>query len=188
MWTYLNPHDFQPKARVQILLCWKIYMRPVVAQGHKCVTRLVIGLIPTRWNEIFNIFNSSLWCRDKRGVELRHGKRERSVLILGSLCLPCWVQGTAWNWFFLWNTYNFFTFWIFFFVFIVSCLFVPNVVGPRGVPYGFWSRGEFHTNGAKTLDLLIALTWKLYFFCAAKDSRLECLISISVWHPNVISR
>ena len=40
----------------------------------------------------------------KRGVEFHHSLQksaksgERSVLTLGSLCLPCCVQDTAWNW------------------------------------------------------------------------------------------
>ena len=62
-----------------------LYLRPVVAQGHKVwlQNRLVVDSIPTRGDEIFiyiYIFISSLWCRDKVvvGVEFRHSTRNAS--------------------------------------------------------------------------------------------------------------
>ena len=53
-----------------------IYLRPVVAQGHKGVpvNRLVVGSIPTRGesrSELFiyiYIFSSLLWCRGESGA------------------------------------------------------------------------------------------------------------------------
>ena len=38
---------------------------PVVVQGSATVNATVVGSIPTRGNEIFNIFISSLWQRSK---------------------------------------------------------------------------------------------------------------------------
>ena len=72
--------------------------RPVVAQGHKRVTvdGQVVDSIPTRENEMFNIFISSLWCRGNAGcgapplntqcLQNIVGNGERSILILGSFC------------------------------------------------------------------------------------------------------
>ena len=65
------------------------------------VKPMVVGSIATRGSEIFiyiYIFIYSLWCRGKvrRWVLLFNG--ERSVLTLGSLCLPCCVRNTAWSW------------------------------------------------------------------------------------------
>ena len=77
------------------------------------VNRLVMGPIPTQEDEIFiyiYIFISFLWCRAKgkarRWVPPLNTKclqklaesGERSILILGSLCLPCCVRNTAWSW------------------------------------------------------------------------------------------
>ena len=68
--------------------------------------------IPTRGSIIIiiiYIFISSLWCRGKARrwvppVSTQYPQNtaesgERSVLTLGSLCLPCCVQDTAWSWF-----------------------------------------------------------------------------------------
>ena len=81
---------------------WIIFwLRPVVAQGHKMwlLTRLVVCPISTREKEMFNIFNSSLWCRGISAAlssvtqcfQNSADNWERSVLTLGSLCLPCCV-------------------------------------------------------------------------------------------------
>ena len=65
------------------------------------VNRLVVGSISTRGDEIFInfcIFISSLWCRKESAAmnsTIQHAMPpeigERSVLTLGSLCLPCCV-------------------------------------------------------------------------------------------------
>ena len=52
-------------------------MRPVEAVGVQCETRLVVGSIPTRENDIFNkIFRSA--AEAKRGVGIRHLTRNAS--------------------------------------------------------------------------------------------------------------
>ena len=86
--------------------------RPVVAQRHKVWlwSRLVVGSMPTRRNEIFTyiyISMSSLWCRGQaqrwvlplntQSLQSSAESEERSVLTLGSLCLLCSVQDTAWS-------------------------------------------------------------------------------------------
>ena len=55
------------------------------------------------------IFFSSLWCRGKarrwdlslntQCIQNPAESGERSVLILDSICLPCYVRDTAWSWF-----------------------------------------------------------------------------------------
>ena len=106
---------------------FKIYMnRCYLGQswrrGAKCDCKLdclVVGSISTRGNEIFiyiYIFISSFWCRGKarcwvpplntQCFQNSAESGERSVLILGSLCLcpmstyEYYVRDTAWSWFF----------------------------------------------------------------------------------------
>ena len=85
-------------------------LRPVTAQLHKCVTVYVtvVDSIPTRGIQIFYIFLSSLWCPRQRTAlssATQHamppgfGDKWGTNLTLGSLCLPCCVWYTAWNWF-----------------------------------------------------------------------------------------
>ena len=54
---------FKPTNTVFNQVIKSVLLRLVVAQGHKhtTVNTMVVELIPTRWNEIFNIFISFLW-------------------------------------------------------------------------------------------------------------------------------
>ena len=64
----INQYSTNTVAPLYHYLYTHIYDNTVVAQWHKCSTvngkvsrRTVVGSIPTRGNEIFNIFISSLW-------------------------------------------------------------------------------------------------------------------------------
>ena len=82
-----------------------------MAQGHK------MWLIPTQGSEMFIIF--SFLRSDveaKHGVEFRHSTHnasrteesgERSVLTLGSHCLPCYIRNTAWDYKILFSKFHF---------------------------------------------------------------------------------
>ena len=73
-----------------------------------------MGSIPARGDEIFTyiyISISTLWCRGKErrwvpplNTQCLHNSTEngeRSILTLGSLCLPCCMRNTAWICFYL---------------------------------------------------------------------------------------
>ena len=82
---------------------WIIFQAVVQKGAQGCdFNATVVSLIPTQRNKLWFlnklIIISSLWHSKHNASKESTESEERSVLTQGSLCLPCWVQYTAWSW------------------------------------------------------------------------------------------